>query len=266
MPHALADTAAPTAIEYKTMQTIVTDRLRTAILVGEFAPGARLQQDELANWLGVSRMPVREALRVLQSEGLIEHRPHRGAVVVSLRPADIVEIFGIRSLLEGRAAALAAPALTDAEIARLRTAYTEMAHLDHDVERWLALNHEFHTTIYAASGWPRLQAMIDTLRNSVQPYLRVTFSLLGRTAHQEHYRILQAAEQREAEALERLTVEHLGRTADGLVAYLSARHEAVETPGAVDGDNAPPEGLPSSSRRARQRVSPDRRGRVTSRD
>jgi len=255
MQHTVSGTPVQANIEYKTMQTIVTDRLRMAILSGDFEPGARLQQDELAKDLGVSRMPVREALRVLQSEGLVEHRPHRGAVVVSLYPADIVEIFGIRAMLEGHAALLAADRLTEADLARLGAAYAAMADLDHDVERWLALNHQFHTTIYAASGWPRLQSMIDALRNTVQPYLRVTFSLLGRSAHQEHYRILEAAEQHDAAGLQRLTIEHLDRTAKGLVAYLSAQHDAQD---------APVEHVLVRSRQTKRRVSPRLQGVVTS--
>jgi DNA-binding GntR family transcriptional regulator len=220
MDCALEDDGSDTPLEHRTMQTIVTDRLRAAILNGQLAPGARLRQDDLAARLGVGRMPIREALLILKSEGLIEHRPHRGAMVVNLRPDDIREIFSIRSLLEGRAASLAAPVLTVSDLARLRRVHAEMTHLDHDVERWLALNHEFHTTIYTASGWPRLQAMINALRNTVQPYLRVTFSLIGRAAQQEHHRILQAAEEHDAEALERLTIEHLNRTAAELMAYL----------------------------------------------
>src|SRR5438128_11057097 len=101
------------AIEYRTMQAIVTDHVRSAILGGRYAPGARVPQDELAQQLGVSRMPVREALRVLEMEGLVELRPHRGAIVVDLRPEEIGEIFEIRAMLEGRAAALAAPRLDE---------------------------------------------------------------------------------------------------------------------------------------------------------
>jgi DNA-binding GntR family transcriptional regulator len=98
------------AVEYRTMQRIVTDRVRSAILSGQFGPGERVPQDDLAQQLGVSRMPVREALRILESEGLVELRPHRGAVVVDLLPEDIAEVFEIRAMLEGKAAALAAPA------------------------------------------------------------------------------------------------------------------------------------------------------------
>jgi DNA-binding GntR family transcriptional regulator len=217
------------AIGYKTMQTIVTDHLRTIILTGQLPPGAELRQDELASQFGVSRMPVREALRVLQSEGLVAQKPHRKAVVVSLRSEDIEEIFAIRALLEGRAAARAASRLTNAMLTHLAEIHAEMGGVDHDVERWLALNHDFHTTIYEACGWPRLLAMINALRNTVQPYLRLTFSLLGRSAHAEHGLILHAAEVRDPALLARLTEEHLERTARGLMGYLREQRQETGT-------------------------------------
>ncbi|MBI2941795.1 MAG: GntR family transcriptional regulator [Chloroflexi bacterium] len=219
------------------MQKIVTDRLRSAILSGQLGPGDRLQQDELASQLQVSRMPIREALRILASEGLVELRPHRGAVVVNLRTEDIAEIFEIRAMLEGRAAELAAPRLSDVTLARLRQIHAEMARIGQDEERWLVLNRDFHTIIYPASGWPRLCALIDAQRNVVQPYLRASLALLNRpsSAHDEHCQILAAAEARDGKWLARLTVEHLRLTAQGLIAYLSSGRRAA----GPDGDVAP---------------------------
>jgi DNA-binding GntR family transcriptional regulator len=214
-------------LEYPTMQRLVTERLRSAILAGRLAPGERLQQDELAQRLRVSRMPVREALRTLHTEGLVELRPHRSAIVVSLRPEDIAEVFEIRAMLEGRAAALAAPNLTAPTRRRLRQVFEEMDRVDHIDERWLALNRDFHMAIYPASGWPRLCALIEAQRNLVQPYIRAALALLGRTttARAEHEQILLAAEAGDPGRLERLTVEHLRTTARGLIDYLSSRHE-----------------------------------------
>jgi DNA-binding GntR family transcriptional regulator len=221
--------AAPDAPgpEYPTMQRLVTERLRSAILAGRLPPGERLQQDDLAQQLRVSRMPVREALRTLHTEGLVELRPHRGAVVISLRPEDIAEVFEIRAMLEGRAAALAAPHLTEATRQRLRQIFDEMDRLDHDDERWLTLNRDFHMAIYPASGWPRLCALIEAQRNLVQPYIRASLSLLGRTstARAEHELILRAAEAADPDRLERLTIEHLRSTARGLIDYLSRRRQ-----------------------------------------
>jgi len=99
----------PTA--YKTMQEIVYDTIREAIQIGRYAPGQRLIADELAQELGTSRMPVREALRRLEVAGLVSITPHRGAVVSELSEQEIVEIYHIRAVLEGLAARLAASLL-----------------------------------------------------------------------------------------------------------------------------------------------------------
>ena len=255
------------ATEYRTLQNIVTDNLRSAILSGQLGPGDRLQHDDIARQLGVSRMPVREALRVLHSEGLVELRPHRGAVVVDLRPEEVAEIFEIRAMLEARAAELAAPNVTHATIERMREILAEMERVGRrhgspsngapstgssgtgssgngssgtgssdgvaDEARWLALNSEFHTIIYPASGWPRLCSLIEAQRNVVQPYLRLAAAYLGRTetAHGEHAAILEAAEARDGARLAELTVEHLRATARELIEYLSTRRAG----GGLDG-------------------------------
>lgn len=243
------DLAAEVASEYRTLQDIVTDRLRDIILSGHLGPGDRLQHDDLARQFGVSRMPVREALRVLQSEGLVELRPNRGAVVVDLRPNDVAEIFEIRAMLEARAAELAAPNLTDEALAQMADILNDMgrigerlhaargatgagetnSHDAHDDGRWITLNTQFHTIIYPASGWPHLCALIEAQRNVVQPYLRLAAAYLGRTetAHAEHIAILDAAKARDGARLAELTVTHMRRTASELVEYLTNRRRGT---------------------------------------
>src|SRR5581483_2145876 len=131
----------PSLPEYRTMETLVTDHLRAAILHGRMPPGTRLNQYTLAQQLRVSRMPVREALRTLQAEGLIELQPHRSAVVVSLEPAEFAEIFDIRATLEARAARRAVPRLTGETVARLHRLHDAMgAAMAAGDERWLTLH------------------------------------------------------------------------------------------------------------------------------
>lgn len=215
---------------YRTLQDWTTVRLRTAILDGRFEPGARLYHDALATQFGVSRMPIRQALRVLHSEGLIELRPHRGAVVIALCPKEVMQIFEVRALLEAHAAELAAPNLTDADLARLRTLLEAMEGAETDDERWLALNMQFHTSIYPASGWRHLCSLIETQRNVVQPYMRVATAYLGRarTAQEEHRAIMAAAEARDGQRLAQLTVEHLRTTAREVVDELTRRRAVPE--------------------------------------
>jgi DNA-binding GntR family transcriptional regulator len=221
---------AGVAVEYRTMQALVTERVRAAILGGHIGPGERVPQDELAQQLGVSRQPVREALRILESEGLVELRPHRGAIVVDLLPEDIAEIFEIRAMLEGKAAELAAPNLDDGTIAQLRDLASQMEAATGDEARWLRLNRDFHTAIYPASGWPRLCQLIEQQRNVVQPYIRAALAFVGRTgtARDEHRAILAAAEARDGAQLARLTEEHLRTTARELIEFLKQHRAARE--------------------------------------
>lgn len=209
--------------EYRTLQTIVTVRLRDAILSGRFAPGQRLPQDDLARELGVSRMPIREALRILHVEGLVDFHPHRGATVIDLHPDQIEELFEVRAMLEARAAERAAPRLAQETLVQLRHVCGALDDLTLDHGAWLALNRQFHTLIYPASGWPRLCALIVTQRNVMQPYLRAVTVLTGRraTAQEEHRQLLAAAERRDGAALASLTVEHLRTTARDLIEYVT---------------------------------------------
>lgn len=235
----MADTAATASghidTQYRTMTKIVTDYLRSAIISHRFAPGERLAQDDIAKELSVSRMPIREALRILESEGLVELKHHRSAVVVSLNPGEISEIFGIRALLEAGAAKQAAPRMDDATIARLRQIHGEMEKVigNFDGDRWLALNSEFHGTIHGTCGWPRLRLLIEAQRNAILPYQRVAAYLLARAsrAHQEHGLMLVAAEKRDGTALARLTANHLQATAQELISYLSTRSESGDEGG-----------------------------------
>lgn len=215
--------------DYRTLQRIVTDHLRSAILWGELQPGHQLHQAAVAKYLGVSRMPVREAMRILQSEGLVHLHPHQPATVVNLCSDEISEIFDIRIVLEAHAAAIAAPRLSDATIARLHQICGEMDCPSRDLGQWLGLNRDFHLTIYSACGRPRLCAMITHLLNVVEPYIRTAY-LLGRVSsvREEHHQMLRAAEDRDAKRLSDLTVQHLGFTARMLVENLLSRRLEAE--------------------------------------
>jgi DNA-binding GntR family transcriptional regulator len=211
--------------EYRTLQTIVTDRLREAILSGRFGPGARLQQDDLARELGVSRMPIREALRVLHAEGLVAFPPHRGAEVIDLRPEEIEELFEVRAMLEARAAERAGPRLTDEALATLGLLCAGMDDPALDDQTWRRHNRAFHAALYAPCGWPRLCALIAGQRNVMQLYLQALNTRVGRraTAQREHHQLLAAAERRDGARLAALTVAHLRTSARGMIRHLVER-------------------------------------------
>ncbi len=221
-----ADAGGP---EYRTMCMFVTDRLRSEILLGRIAAGARLQHDDVAKRLGVSRMPVREALRILQSEGLVELRPHRGAVVVDLRVEDIEEIFGIREQLEPLATRLGVARIDEAGVARLRQLDQEMSRTQ-DLRSWFPLNREFHNVLYQASRWRRLCGLIESQRNAVEPYLRAAPAPMGRisVANEEHRQILCWVEERDGERVADFMAQHLRSTKQRLIECLAARQRSGE--------------------------------------
>ena len=146
----------------------VYQSLREGILGGAYQSGARLGEAGLALALGVSRTPIREALRRLGSEGMVELLPHRGARVARWSERDLMEIYGLRSMLEGHAAGLAAGHLSDVDLARLDELCNTMERVGQrgtgqDFERLAGLNQEFHSIILRAADNERLVTLLQTL-------------------------------------------------------------------------------------------------------
>ncbi len=217
----------PTA--YKTMQEIVYDTIREAIQSGRYGPGRRLVADELAQELGTSRMPVREALRRLEVVGLVSITPHRGAVVSEVSAGEIVEIYHIRAVLEGLAARLAAPHLGPADFDRLNVLVDEMAGAgaDPDFEQMLRRNRELHVTIWQAAQAPRLHDLLENLYDASHRFRNISIALPGRLAQvsDEHRRIVQALAAGDVTAAERFANEHHENTARRLLAELDKPKE-----------------------------------------
>ncbi len=140
----------------QTLAESITGRLRQLILDGQLRPGQALRPADLAPRLGVSAMPVREALRILEAEGLVTFRPRIGARVAEIREEDVEELYLIRGALEGLAARLAATNLTDADLADIHEAFDVMttARATQDFDTFSQYDKEFHRRQYAASGRP----------------------------------------------------------------------------------------------------------------
>ncbi len=206
---------------YRTMQEIAYDAIREAILEGRYQPGQRLVTDDLAKELSVSRMPIREALHRLQVVGLVTSAPHRGTNVSKLSEPEIVEIYHIRAVLEGLAARLATPHLTEAEHQRLNELVDEMSGCapTQDMERILQLNHEFHRIIWESARAPRLLALMENLHDASRRYRRTSLRLPGRIEQitREHRKIVQALTKRDAHAAEQFANEHHETTAQLLL-------------------------------------------------
>lgn len=134
-------------LSYKTVQQLVTEKIRTAILDGTFKPNEKLNQWALAKRLNVSRIPTREALRTLEGEGLIRFYPHRGAVVSAMTPRELRDVYEIRAVLEAKAAIGGMKRITLRKVADLRRLERRMSRCP-DPERWIGLNDEFHLLLY----------------------------------------------------------------------------------------------------------------------
>lgn len=224
-------------------QSGLVDRLaatiRARILSGEIVSGERLRQESLATEFGVSRTPVREALRQLQSGGLVIVQPNRGAIVHGPSPGEIRDAYAVRAELEGFAAELAVMHIHDGELDRLREAEAHFRHsLESVIEQrrtgdatepwsseseWERANNVFHQVIQEAAGNGQLLAAIAHLHRSFPRHL--TWSALSRSSHslevniEEHHRILEAIEQRDPGAARIEMAAHV-RSAGELVARL----------------------------------------------
>lgn len=202
---------------------LVADVLREAITTGQLQGNQPLPQDEIASQLQVSHIPVREALRQLQSEGLVTYQANRGAAVAALTPAEIREIYEIRILLETAAIRAATPRLTPAQ---LEQAHVILAKAERatDGAVWGALDVQFHQLIYNLGDRPRLGEMIAGLLRRVDRYWLSHGLMLKHRAEfeVEHRGLLGTLARRDAEQATVLLERHLTTASERLVAELAA--------------------------------------------
>jgi DNA-binding GntR family transcriptional regulator len=157
--------------ESVTAQDLVLASMRKAILSGVLGPGVRLRQEELADVFGTSRIPVREALRALEYEGLVTSEPHRGFTVTALDADDVEEVYDLRILLESHAVRLALPVITDEDLDDLEVLFQAMQAAATPDEQ-LATRERFYLRLYSVTGRPRLVGLIMRLRQEVARVLR----------------------------------------------------------------------------------------------
>ena len=202
-------------------QDFVISVLRTAILTSVFAPGATLRQADLAEQLGVSHIPVREAIRSLASQGLVTLYPHRGAVVSRLSPEEAEEIFAIRLFLESGALKTAIPNMTPRAIFEAEHVL-DATDMEKNPTVWSDLNWRFHSLLYAPSGFPRLVSMIGEMHANVYRYLRLYIGDLNYQpdSQREHRELLDACRERATERALAILETHITNAKDHLVAYL----------------------------------------------
>ncbi len=215
----------PDAIERKPLAAELADRLRAEIIEGALAPGEKLSEQGLCERFGVSRTPLREAFRSLAAEGLVTHRPGRGAEVAAITLAELEDLFPVIGALEALAGELAAERIEAGEIARARRlqARLEAEHAAGDLAAYARTNQEIHALIRAAAGNATLSATIAGLDAKLRRARRLANLAPDRWAEavEEHARILAALEARDGGALAALLRAHLANKAAALTRHFA---------------------------------------------
>ena len=207
---------ADAAANNLTAQDLVLTSMREAILTAALPPGARLRQERLAEMFGTSRIPVREALRALEYEGLVTSLPYRGFTVTELDADDIEEVYDLRILLEGHAVRLAVPLMTDEDLRTLEDLYAKMAQPQAG-DAQLAARERFYNRLYSITGRPRLVKLISRLRQEVARSLR--WPTLQH-APEHHEQFFAAIREGDAERAASLLASHYRRVAILIRRYL----------------------------------------------
>ncbi|GLS85578.1 transcriptional regulator [Cypionkella aquatica] len=201
---------------------LVFESLRRAIIEGELKDGDPLRQDEIARLFHTSRIPVREAITMLEQQGLVKNHRFKGAVVVGLSLAEASEIFDFRCIIDAHVIRAAVPHMTPALIAEARAIYEEFSSSD-DPMRWGDLNRAFHLTLYRASNLPFHLATLSNAMDRLDRYVRAQLVLSeGHTrANIEHLEILEACARGDAAAAADLTVTHIRGAQHALIVHLA---------------------------------------------
>lgn len=198
---------------YKPLRELVLEAIREAIVAGTLKPRERLMEIQLAEELGVSRTPIREALRKLELEGFIVMVPRKGAYVADISIKDIADVFEIRAALEGLAAALAAERITEEELEYMERCLVEKADAikTGNMEKLIDADTKFHEAIYQSSRNERLYAIISNLREQIQRLRSTSLAVPGRMKESldEHRVIVEAIQSRDSQLARQAAQEHI---------------------------------------------------------
>ena len=227
---AAAAASSGNGIPRTSLTSAVADRLREMIIRGEIQEGEQLRQDAIAAELQVSRIPVREALRRLEAEGLIKIVAHRGAVVSSLSSEEIEELFEMRAVLESEVLRLSIPKLTEADFKQAEAIldkYEKALWMKGDVGSWGRLNSEFHALLYSRANRPHFMAIIRQINNNGDRYTRLQLYLTRafERAKNEHRMLLELCRKRDIDAAVLLLQQHIQTAGRTLKESLEQRRE-----------------------------------------
>ncbi|WP_085026403.1 GntR family transcriptional regulator [Ensifer aridi] len=206
---------APTASD------VILKFIRDSIVDGTLDEGEPIRQDDVARMFNVSKIPVREALKRLEAEGLVAFQRNKGAVVTSMSEPEIVQIFEVRAILESSALRFSIPHMTDRTFDRAQ-AYCDAFAEETNVGRWAELNWQFHSCLYEDAQRPYLVNMIRSVNDRIERYLRVQLSLSKgqEIAAREHRQILDLCRQRDIEGAAKLVHDHIMRACESLMNHL----------------------------------------------
>ena len=206
---------------YKPLRELVLEAIREAIKNGVLKPRERLMEIQLAEELGVSRTPIREALRKLELEGFIVMVPRKGAYVADISLKDVADVFEIRAALEALAAGLAAERMTDEELEEMERLLVEKVEAisSNDMDKLVDVDTKFHEAIYRASRNQRLFAIINNLREQIQRFRSTSLSYPGRMQQsmQEHRDIVEAIQSRDVQLSRQLAQEHIENAEQSMI-------------------------------------------------
>jgi len=210
---------------YKPLREIVFESLREAIISGVLAPGERLMEIQMAEEMGVSRTPVREAIRKLELEGFVVMIPRKGAYVAGVSHKDVADVFEIRAALEGLAASLAAERVTEEEIEQMERILLYHEEEEVNLEQIVASDTDFHAMVYKASRNERLIQILANLREQIQRFRATSLAVPGRVreAIEEHRAIVEALASHDVEKAQELASAHIVTAENVMFEALRAR-------------------------------------------
>jgi len=213
---------------YKPLREIVFETLREAIINGLLKPGERMMEIQMAEELGVSRTPVREAIRKLELEGFVVMIPRKGAYVAGISMKDIADVFEIRAALEGLAAALAAERITEEELEHLERLLVKIAECieANDLKSLVDVDTEFHDTLYKACRNERLVQIVSHLREQIQRFRTTSLASPGRMRYalEEHRKIVEAVSERNIEMARAIATEHIENAENSMLETLREKN------------------------------------------
>jgi DNA-binding GntR family transcriptional regulator len=226
LPNMDSETASGSPIPRRSLTSAVADKLREQIIRGEIPEGSQLRQDVIATQYHVSRIPVREALRQLDAEGLISIVPNRGAIVPKLSPNDIEELFAIRALLEPEVLKISIPQLTQVEFTKAEAVlkkYVDELRSEEHIAEWGRLNWQFHSILYSGANRPHFMSVIRNVNQNGERYTRLQLYLTHGVprANEEHHQILRLCRERNVPAACKLLRQHIQHAGQSLKEVLT---------------------------------------------